>query len=263
MRKLRIKEKREMIGRLLLSICIVFVIAGTAFAAHPLITDDTGTQGKGKFQFELNGGYGHNRNDGKTTQTTQLATTLTYGLSDAVDIIVSLPYQHTRSEDAGKVIKGDGASDATVESKFQIFEKEGLSFALKPGFTLPSGNEEKGLGSGRATYHIFFIGTKEIKPWAFHLNIGYIRNENRLDENKNLWHASLATTVDILERLKVVGNIGMERDTDRDLNIPDSFVLGGLIYSVSKNFDIDFGVKGGLTKPETDYTVLTGITWRF
>ena len=27
---------------------------GTAFGAHPLITDDTGTQGKRKFQLEVN-----------------------------------------------------------------------------------------------------------------------------------------------------------------------------------------------------------------
>jgi hypothetical protein len=32
-------------------------IACASWAAHPLITDDAGTQGKGKFQLELNGQY--------------------------------------------------------------------------------------------------------------------------------------------------------------------------------------------------------------
>lgn len=63
--------------------------------------------------------------------------------------------------------------------------------------------------------------------------------------------------------MKVVGNIGIQRHTDRNINIDPAFILGGLIYSLSENFDIDFGVKGGLTKPETDYSVLAGITWRF
>ncbi|TAN39454.1 MAG: transporter [Nitrospirae bacterium] len=252
-----------MFKQIMLVLTIIVTIAGTAFAAHPLITDDTGTQGKGKFQVELNGGYGHNRDDGKTTRTTQISTTLTYGFSDIIDVIVSLPYQQTRVEDAGQAIKGAGISDMTIESKWRFYEKEGLSFDLKPGVTLPTGNEKKGLGSGRATYHLFFIASNELKPWAFHVNLGYVRNENNIGETKNLWHASFATTIDIAENLKVVGNIGAERDTDRNLNIPDSFVLGGLIYSVSKNFDIDLGIKGGITKPETDYTVLTGITWKF
>jgi hypothetical protein len=35
----------------------ILLIASPSWAAHPLITDDTGTQGKGKFQLELNGQY--------------------------------------------------------------------------------------------------------------------------------------------------------------------------------------------------------------
>jgi hypothetical protein len=76
-------------------------------------------------------------------------------------------------------------------------------------------------------------------------------------------HGSLASTVEVIKNLKLVGNIGLERNTDRNLNIPNAFILGGVIYSPLENFDIDFGVKGGLTKPEEDYTILVGITWRF
>ena len=188
---------------------------------------------------------------------------LTYGLSDPVDIIIGLPYQHTRVEDSGTVIRQDGISDMSLEMKWRFYEKDGLSFALKPGITFPTGDEEKGLGSGRVTYHLFFIGTKEIKPWAFHLNLGYIRNENKLDENKDLWHVSLASMVDVIKDLKLVGNIGLERNKDENLNSPKAFILGGVIYSLLENFDIDFGVKGGLTKSEDDYAVLAGITWRF
>jgi hypothetical protein len=245
----------------------VFVISlgvcSVSHAAHPLITDDTGTQGKGRFQIEVNGGYGQNKDDGVTTKTTQISTVLTYGFSDPIDIIVGLPYGRTREEDLSETTKGDGISDMFFEVKWRFFEKEGLSFALKPGFTLPTGNYEKELGAGRATYHFFFIATKGMKPWAFHLNVGYIRNENRLDENKNLFHASIASTLDVIKDLKVVGDVGVERNTDRNLNVPDAFILGGLIYSMSKNFDVDLGVKGGLTKPAEDYSILAGITWRF
>ena len=44
------------------------LITATSWAAHPLITDDTGTQGKGKFQLELNGQYDRDKeNIGKVS----------------------------------------------------------------------------------------------------------------------------------------------------------------------------------------------------
>jgi hypothetical protein len=42
-----------------------------------------------------------------------------------------------------------------------------------------------------------------------------------------------------------------------------AFVLGGLIYSLSENLDLDLGVKGGLTHTETDIAIMAGLAWRF
>jgi hypothetical protein len=58
-------------------------------------------------------------------------------------------------------------------------------------------------------------------------------------------------------------NIGAERNTDREANSDPAFILGGLIYSLWKDFNIDIGIKKGITNPETDYTVTSGVTWRF
>ncbi|PIP70472.1 MAG: hypothetical protein COW90_05165 [Nitrospirae bacterium CG22_combo_CG10-13_8_21_14_all_44_11] len=105
--------------------------------------------------------------------------------------------------------------------------------------------------------------TKEAEPWAFHFNLGYKRNENRNNERIEIWHVSLASGVEVVKNLKAVANIGTERNPDKASNIDPAFILGGLIYSISKNFDIDFGIRGGLNKPETDYAILAGIAWRF
>ncbi|KJU85302.1 conserved hypothetical protein, secreted, partial [Candidatus Magnetobacterium bavaricum] len=76
---------------------MVFVVSSAGFASHPLITDDAGTQGKGAFQLELTGEYGHDRQDGVTTRETGIAATLTYGIIDPVDIVIGIPYQHIRT----------------------------------------------------------------------------------------------------------------------------------------------------------------------
>ena len=104
--------------------------------------------------------------------------------------------------------KADGFSDVAIEAKWRFFEKNGFSMALKPGITLPTGNEEKDLGNGRSTYYLYFITSKEIEPWSFHLNLAYFRNENKGDDRNDLWHASLASTFEVIKDLKLVGDIG-------------------------------------------------------
>jgi hypothetical protein len=249
--------------RIFAVLSLVFICASTAHAAHPLITDDTGTQGKGKFQLEINSEFSHEDENGAKEDAFEISSILSYGLTDSVDIVLGVPYQFIRVKEDGQKNRENGLSDISLELKWRFYDNDGLSLALKPGLTLPTGDDDKGLGAGRATYSAFLITTKEMDPWAFHLNLGYIRNENKSDERKNLWHASLATGYGISEKVTLVGNIGVEQNADRNVNTDPAFILGGLIYSVSENLDLDFGIKGGLTKPEADYSVLAGLAFRF
>ncbi len=237
------------------------------FASHPLITDDAGTQGKGKFQVEVNGQYDSDMDtaNGVSVKTTggQAAIALTYGIIDSIDLAVGIPYQWIKEKDDGVLVSNEqGISDATLDIKWRFFEKNGLSFAVKPGASFPTGDEDKGLGAGKTGYHVFLIGSQEAAPWAFHANLGYMRNENKFDEEKNIWHASLATTCEIVKNLKLVGNVGIERNPDKAADRDPAFLIAGVIYSVAENLDVDFGVKAGLTQPEADYSMLAGLTYR-
>lgn len=237
--------------------------ATTAFAAHPLITDDAGTMGAGKAQLEMNGEYGHDKEDGVTSTKTEGAATLSYGLSETVDLVVGLPYQHLRVKEADTTLTENGISDTAIEVKWRFYEHDDLSLAIKPGLTLPTGDDEKGLSSGKASYSLFFIASQEMDPWAFHLNLGYIRSENTLDEEKDLWHASVAASLAVTEDLHAVANLGVESNPAKLTGSDPAFFLAGLVYALSEEFDLDCGIKYGLTDPETDYTVLAGVTWKF
>lgn len=246
----------------------VFVLSSASFAAHPLITDDTGTQGKGKFQVEINSEFSYDKEteEDVTIKETgrETATILSYGITDAMDVVLGLPYQWNKTwEDGEETSDEEGISDMSVELKWMFYESDGLSLALKPGITLPTGADEKGLGAGRATYSMFFITTKEIGPWAFHLNLGYAGNENRVDERKDIWHVSLASGVEAVKKLRLVANAGVEKNPDKASHTDPAFILGGIIYSITDDIDVDFGLKAGLNKPETDYSILTGINFRF
>lgn len=251
-----------------LAFVTLFLIACPSWAAHPLITDDTGTQGKGKFQLELTGQYDWDKEDvgGLSVKATgvEAAATLSYGIVENVDLVLNLPYLWGEEKgDDVKVYDENGIGDASLEAKIRFFEKEGFSLALKPGISIPTGNDEKGLGAGLLGGHIFLIGSKDLDSWAFHANLGYIRNENNADERKDIWHASLAATWEVVKNLKLAANVGIERNPDEDANNDPAFLIGGIIYSINKNLDVDLGVKFGLTDSEADISALAGIAFRF
>lgn len=249
--------------------CLVFLfLACPSWAAHPLITDDTGTQGKGKFQLEINGQYDRDKENvgGVSVKATgvETAATLSYGIVDNVDLVLSLPYLWGREKEDGVVVYDEqGIGDAVMEAKMRLFEKDKFSLALKPGISFPTGDEDKGLSTGKIGGQIFLIASQEVEPFALHANLGYIRNENDADERENIWHASLAATCEVVKDLNLVANVGMERNPDDKADDDPVFFVGGIIYSISENFDVDLGVKVGLTDSETDISALAGIAIRF
>ncbi len=232
-------------------------------AGHPLITDDAGVQGKGGFQIELNGTLGYDREQKAVERSTEMATVLSYGASSSADLVLGIPYQHLRTRDGGETLKRDGISDLSFEVKWRFYEAEGLSLAAKPGITLPTGSRKQGLGTGRPTFGLTWIATQAVEPWAFHLNLGYRRNENKLLERKDIWHLSLATELQLLKALRLVANIGIERNTERKTNNHPAFFIGGVIYSFNDYVEINFGVQFGLSKTEVDYAIRPGVVFRF
>jgi len=241
--------------RNVLPLCFLFFILcffSNAHAMHPLISDDAGTTGTGKFNLELNAEYANDNGDSET----QIAATLSAGIRENIDLVVSVPYVFTRIDEGAGTLKEDGLSDITLEVKWRFYEKDGLSFALKPGIILPTGDEGKGLGDGKAGYSLHLLTSKEFEPVTLHLDLGYIRNGEEL---RDIWHYSLAAEYAVSKPLTLVANIGGETNPDRESNVHPLFLLGGLIYKINENFSVDLGLKTGLNKAEADYTVLTGI----
>lgn len=246
-----------------ISFIVVALFPVLAQAAHPLITEDTGTQGRGKFQLELTAESGRDDTDDTRKETVAMAAVLSYGMRNDTDVILTLPRKRVHAEAAGDNTTESGRTDAGLDLKWRFFEKENLSLALKPGVTFPAGDETKGLGAGKSAYSLYLVTTIAPEPWAFHLHLGYIRNRNVLDEQEKVWHASFGGWRTVNKQLKLVFDAGRTTNTDKTIGTAPAFMILGLIYSPRENFDLDFGVKKGLTGPETDYTLLGGVTLRF
>lgn len=275
------KEDREMVDRLekgvhehvvsklwLFMITIILCIPSISFAARPLVTDDSGTVGKGKSQVELGVetfSWRDREDIVKIEETgTEASWVFTYGVIDNVDIVAGFPYVWGKVKENGiTVFDANRLSDISLEAKWRFFEKDGFGLALKPGITLPTGNYKKGFGTGRVTYGIAFIASKELEPFGFHLNAGYTRNENKVDERKGLLSASVAATYEIIKGLNVVGDIGIASNTDASISTAPAFALVGLNYAINNHIMLDVGYKFGLNKQGVDYAITAGITFNF
>jgi len=243
-----------------LPVALLFA-SGSARAAHPLITEDTGTQGTGKTQVELTSEFGRER-DGAHVDTTEVVVVLTRGVTDTLDLALTLPWQRVRERDNGASTTARGVGDTEIFAKWRFYEQGDLSFALKPALVLATGDESRGLGAGRTGAALAFISSLQPAPWGFHFQAGWRLNKNKLEERDGLWHASAAVTRDI-GPWKLLADIGIERNADPAASRDPVFALAGFIYAVREGLDVDFGYKFGLNDPETDRTIQAGVTWRF
>lgn len=243
----------------------------TSWAALPFITDDTGTQGKGKYQLELAAEYGREREaqDDIISIESQyaLAGVLTCGITARLDVFIGTPYVRDIEEAAGTgdpAGRASGIADTVIGSKWHFYERKGLSLALKPTVFIPTGDWEKGLGTGKARYLVFLLLTQELGAWAVHANGGYISNENKIDERTDLWHASVAAVHEVVMNLKVGVDLGAATNSHKTSSSAfTSYLLGGMIYSATEALDLSLGVKYGLSMAEVDWVVFPGLTWRF
>lgn len=257
--------------RFILTLGVVLLTVTAVHAAHPLVTDDTGTLGRYVWQVEFTSEYSSHREqeDGVDIKENaiEVATVVSYGIADSIDVVLEVPYVSYRFEEDGSDSEDHGLSDVTCAVKWRAIELDGVSFAVRPLIGLPTGDENKGLGNGKISYGMLLIATQQAGPMSIHVNIGYTHNEYRLDEDKDdlrsdVWQVSLATEYPVTSHTRIVANVGMESSDERADNSPPAFALGGLIYSVTENVDIDAGVKLGLTDTEEDFALLAGLTWR-
>jgi len=230
-------------------------------AAHPLITEDTGTQGEGHFQFELTTEHATVKDAGSRQAVALNSAVLAYGATPHLDLLVSV--QHLRLGATGTGRSEHGLADAGLDLKWRFYENGAMSMALKPGVTFPTGDAQRGLGVGKSTWSAYLVTSIDVQPWSFHLHIGHLHHNNTFNERVDLWHASAAVTRAFSESLKLVLDGGIDTNTRREDGSDPVFATLGLIWSPVRNFDIDAGYRIVQTDTIDARSWLAGLTWRF
>lgn len=245
------------------------LLPGAGRAAHPLVSDDTGTQGDRRYAVEVGAGWATDRADGTLTQGGSTAAVLSFGAAERVDLVLGVPAAWNRTRLGGALVdESAGASDATLELKWRLLDAGPFSLAVKPGLTLPTGDARRGLGAGSMGYALTLIASHVLGPATLHLNAGLCHNEHALVDDRGTMrhvtaHASVAAVVAVAPRVQVVANVGLQSPPTTDDPTWPAFALAGAIYAVGESVTVDAGVRTALNDADTDLALLAGASWRF
>jgi hypothetical protein len=228
-----------------------FLFFGTdVYSAHPLNTEDTGTQGRGGWQLELNG----ERNRDEGVRGAQAAAVLSYGIADNADVQLGAPWHDLAGE--------RGMADALVAVKWRFWEKGPWSTGLRAGFLFPTGDEQRGLGNGKTNFAALLIGSYEGERWVFHAHAGYRDNRNTLGHRGTVTELSAAVLYKLTDSIRPLLDVSRTTDPDPASGTALQSTVVGVIWQRSKNLDLDIGLRRG-NQPAIDRALMLGATIRW
>jgi hypothetical protein len=238
-------------------------VASTAQAAHPLVTEDTGTQGTGKFQLEVNAEASRDRAGGVTVKGFQPAAVITYGLLDNLDVQLGRPYLRQVSDPGGSNNVLKGGLDTSLDLKWRFFETARLSLGLKPGITFATGDEQRGLGSGKSTIGVLLIASFEQEHVALHAHAGWRRNSNVIGQRAGLAQLAAAAALKATEETRFVLDLSRTTNPDPADSASLRYRTLALIHSPRADLDLDIGWRRAMGSPALDKSLMFGATLRW
>jgi hypothetical protein len=242
--------------------CGFACVSAPALAYHPLVGDDTGTQGAGGNQIEIGYDYDRSSLDGVTDSGHSFPITYTRGVTDALDLYVSAVRLSSPTSGWGNV--GLGA-------KWRFYENEatGLSLGFEPKVQLPVSSEDEasGLGNGRTCYSLAFLATQNTGFGQVIVNLAAGRDnfaDSTITDRKTTYRLSVAPVWQVSELWRLTLDLGLKTNPDRGQKYRMGYVEVGTIYSPNKNLDLSLGVlRDVLDGPVQSTTVTSEATWRF
>jgi len=229
-----------------------------AHAAHPMLTEDTGTQGAGRFELELGAEWAR---DGEV-RAFQFAPQLSWGALDNVDLIFRPTWSWLRGVDGAGGGHEQGIGDTTFDVKWRFVAVDALSFGVRAGVDAPTGAVAKSLGAGKPSAHAQLIATLDAAPFTFDANANYTRNPLP-DERRDLYGYALAVVWSASPRARLTAECGAATNPLAGHSTWPAVARVGAIATVTPWLDVDVGYQTRLNHAAPQTVVLAGATVRW
>jgi len=244
-------------ARLIVLAAIVAAIATPVHAAHPLLSEDTGTQGTGHVELELGGAYAR---DGEL-RAFEFGPQLSAGLAERVDLIVRPTWIENRS--AGEAgTRASGAGDTALDGKWRFYDGDAISLATRVGILVPSGNASRGLGQGKWSFHGVLAAQGSTGQWTLIGNLGYVQDPVA-GERSSLWYVTAAAVWQPADRLRFSAEAAAYTPPDLARTTWQAVARIGAIVSITSWLDVDAGYQFRLNHAAPVQVLLAGATIRW
>jgi hypothetical protein len=245
-------------------------------AYFPLVTDDTGTQGRGGHQIELDFVYSQDTSnvfeddgrvvDSTTERSNTIPVTYTYGVTDNVDVYIGVVRQVN-------AVGGWLNSGLGFKWNFAGEQDSGWSFAVKPTVLLPVTKtmQTNGLGNAATNWQVNLIGSYLATTHELHLNAGYSSNryaelQDTDPQRTHLWSVSAAPVWVLNPEWKLALDMGFQSNPSLNSQYL-AFGEVAVIYAPIKNLQLGLGVMGSTAlnaqTSNKGLTLMGGLTYQF
>ena len=236
----------------------LILAAPAVHAAHPLQTEDTGTQGAGNLEIE--NGLSRTRYDATTLTIYQPQ--LSLGLATTLDAIVQPSVERVQTSGQGTV---SGFGDTSVDAKWRFWSSDPVSLALRAGVALATNEHGLGLTHGTTSEHGLIALTWYHGPTVVHADVGltYVPRGPATPARRVMTGASVALMQRLDEHLNLTVDASFGQSPNPHMTSWPGTILAGAIWTVRPGLDVDLGWQRSVDDRPVTRTWLAGLTYRF
>jgi hypothetical protein len=248
-----------------------FLVAVTALAAvivgvpdargqggPPLITDDPGTPGPGKWEIQFS--FAHERSQNERVYEAPLLD-INYGVGERIQLKYEVAYLTVDDDKAG-AHSGLGNSLAGFKYRFLDEDREGLSMSFYPQveFNNPTKSARRGLVDSGTNVLLPVEVARRFGPFEVAAEVGYQFTQHQDDQ----WIYGVAAAYPLSEKLELLGEIhGL---SDQDFGRNDLLCNVGTRWEFAEGLTLLLSVGRSLRDVDDDspqLTVYAGIQFNF
>ena len=244
---------------------IFLISASSAFAFRPFATEDTDVSEKGEFGIEIGNEYNSDNVNDENVTTLALVYGLTSWLEMEMDF--ALIYIDPKAESSQF-----GLGDSVLLGKIKLLGENGLFYdgteskyipelIVQPSLLIPTGDEDKGLGSEDFEFGVLVGLQKNISPASVKANIGYFATNDPITDQTfdDRFFYGFEIDFNILNEFIIGTEITGEFETTNNLN--PVFSLTGIVYKLNDKLSLDAGFQIGINDTDSSKTIIFGLTW--
>ncbi|HAE37833.1 MAG TPA: hypothetical protein DCG57_04240 [Candidatus Riflebacteria bacterium] len=223
--------------------------------------------------FDLDRVYDRQLASNESGDMLELPNYFNYAVTDDLEIIYVIPVVDYTIKSRilwTRDLSESGTGDSKLGFKYRIFDNPQYQMrgAFGLGFKFPTGNDSKGLGTGKTDFEIFTAFSKSYEKVVGHLNLGYVMTG---DPNTQFYPDGLAD--------KFYYNIGIEYPHTHNVTVMAELagedwgaeglkvdIIPGLRYTPTENFAFEVAVPISVTNDQRygyNYRLVLGLTTFF